>query len=237
MVLPEQRRSNNLTRCFSWYSPEDHRRDAGEALSIRQMVDRMRRDHDIDPQRIFVTGISAGAAMSLALAAVYPEVFAGAAPLAGIAYGCADGLLSGLTCMRGPPERGAADWGEAVRSATSHTGPWPRISVWQGDADSAVDPANAQAIVLQWTNVHGIDIAPEQVDKPKGHLHALYRSPDREIPVERHRIEGMGHGVPVDPGLGEDQCGNEGRFFPDMNICSALYIARFWGLHREHSEE
>lgn len=237
LLLPEQRRSNNLTRCFSWYSPQDHRRGAGEASSIRQMVDRVRRDHAVDPQQIYVTGISAGAAMSLALAAVYPEVFAGAAPLAGIAYGCADGLLSGLTCMRDPPDKGAAGWGDAVRAATSHTGPWPRVSVWQGDADSAVDPANARAIVRQWTNLHGIDTTPELVDATAGHLHALYRGPDGEIPVESHRIDGMGHGVPVDPGPGEVQCGNEGRFFPDMNICSALYIARFWGMHRGYSEE
>jgi poly(hydroxyalkanoate) depolymerase family esterase len=237
LLFPEQRRGNNLTRCFSWYSPQDHRRDAGEALSIRQMVDRMGRDHAVDPQRIYVTGISAGAAMTLALAADYPEVFAGAAPLAGIAYGCADGLVSGLTCMRAPPNNGAVDWGNAVRSATSHTGPWPRVSLWQGDADSIVDPANARAIVLQWTNVHGIDIAPEQVKDAMGDLHSLYRNRDGEVLVESHRIEGMGHGVPVDPGPGEDQCGKEGRFFPDMNICSSQQIARFWGLHGEHSEE
>lgn len=235
LLLPEQRRGNNLTGCFSWYKPEDHRRDAGEALSIRQMVDRMRRDHAVDPQRIYVTGVSAGAAMTLALAAVYPEVFAGVAPLAGIAYGCADGLVSGLKCMRAPPGKGAVDWGNAVRSATSHAGPWPRVSLWQGDDDSAVDPANAQAIALQWTNVHGVDIALGQMEESKGHLHTLYRSRDGEVLVESHSIEGMGHGVPVDPGPDEDQCGLEKRFFPDTNICSALFIARFWGLDREHS--
>jgi len=237
LLLPEQRRDNNITRCFSWYSPTDNRRDAGEAMSVRQMVEQMRRDHAADPKRIYVTGVSAGAAMSLVLAAAYPDVFAGAAPLAGIAYGCADGLLSGLACMRDPPDKGAVAWGDAVRSATSHTGPWPRISVWQGDADSAVDPANAEAVVRQWTNVHGIEVVPEQLDFPDGHRLVRYRGPESDILVESHRIEGMGHGVPVDPGPGDGQCGREGRFFPDVNICSASYIARFWGLHRAHAEQ
>ncbi len=230
LLLPQQRRSNNLARCFSWYSPEDRARDAGEALSIRQMVERMVHDHAVDPRRIYVTGVSAGAAMSLALAAGYPEVFAGAAPLAGIPFGCADGMISGLTCMRNPPDKGAEEWGEAVRSASSHSGPWPRISVWQGDADKAVDPANATAIVRQWTNVHGVEFPPEEVDDPKGYVRTVFRSPDGRVLVESYRIKGMGHGVPVDPGPGESQCGKERRFFPDMDLCSSIYIAKSWGL-------
>lgn len=234
LLLPEQRRSNNLTRCFSWFSPEDHRRDVGEALSIRQMIDRMLRDHSVDPQRIYATGISAGAAMTLALMSVYPEVFSGGAPLAGVPFGCADGLISGLRCMGGPPDKSAADWGEAVRSVTSHRGPWPRISVWQGDADSAVDPANATAIAGQWANVHGIDVSPERKQDPKGFLHSLYRDANGRALVEIYRIDEMGHGAPVDPGPGKDQCGKTGKFFPDMDICSSIYIARFWGLHQDN---
>ena len=230
LLLPEQRRGNNPIRCFNWYSPEDHERDSGEALSIRQMVERMRRDHAVDPTHIYVTGLSAGAAMTLALAAVYPEVFAGAAPLAGIAFGCADGPFSGLSCMWDLPDKEAVDWGAAVRSATDHKGPWPRISVWQGEADAAVDPANATAIVRQWTNIHGIESAPELVDDPKGHIHRLYRDLDGQVLVESYGIKAMGHGIPVDPGLGKNQCGKAGTFFPDLDICSGNYIARFWGL-------
>jgi poly(hydroxyalkanoate) depolymerase family esterase len=232
LLLPEQRPGNNLTRCFNWYAPEDIQRGKGEAVSILQMIDRMRRDHPIDPQRIYVTGVSAGGAMTLALAAAYPDVFAGAAPLAGIAFGCASGLGSALACMWDPPDKDAATWGEAVRSATSHKGSWPRISVWQGEADSAVDPLNASIIVRQWLNVHGIDDQPEKADDLKGHVHSLYRDATRRVLVEGYRIKGMGHGVPVDPGPGENQCGKAGRFFPDVDICSSLYIARFLGLDR-----
>ncbi|MCG6863385.1 MAG: PHB depolymerase family esterase [Chromatiaceae bacterium] len=230
LLLPEQRRSNYLTQCFNWYSAEDNRRNTGEALSIRQMVARMQRDHGVAPERIFVTGVSAGGAMTLALAAAYPEVFAGAAPVAGIAFGCADGLLSALGCMRDPPDKKAAEWGAAVRSATSHKGPWPRISVWQGEADSAVDPENAEAIVRQWTNVHGIDSRPVQVNDLTGRVHSLYPDSNGRALVESYRIKGMGHGVPVDPGPGERQCGKAGRFFPDADICSSFWIGRSWGL-------
>jgi poly(hydroxyalkanoate) depolymerase family esterase len=237
LLLPEQRRRNNLTGCFNWFSPEDARRDTGEALSIRQMIDQMQRNHGVDSRRVYVTGISAGAAMALVLMSAYPEVISGGAPLAGVPVGCADGMLAGLSCMSDPPQKDAADWGAAVLSAADHPGPWPRVSVWQGEADSAVDPGNALAIVQQWTHVHGIeDATPEPAHAGEGHSHRVYRDSSGRILVESHLIEGMGHGIPVDPGQGARRCGKESKFFPDVGVCSSLHIARFWGLRPGHPD-
>lgn len=60
LVFPEQRRSNNMNLCFNWFSPADTARDAGEALSISQMVDTMIERYGIDPQRVFITGLLDG---------------------------------------------------------------------------------------------------------------------------------------------------------------------------------
>ena len=49
LVYAEQSRANNPNGCFNWFQPHDARRGSGEALSIRQMVTRMRRMHSIDP--------------------------------------------------------------------------------------------------------------------------------------------------------------------------------------------
>jgi poly(3-hydroxybutyrate) depolymerase len=72
LVYAEQSQANNPNRCFNWFQPHDTRRGSGEALSIRQMVTRMRRIHSIDPTRIFVTGLSAGGAMASVMLATYP---------------------------------------------------------------------------------------------------------------------------------------------------------------------
>jgi hypothetical protein len=40
----------------------------------------------------------------------------------------------------------------------------------------------------------------------------------------------MGHGVPVDPGTGADRCGSAAAFVLDVDLCSSLLIARFWGI-------
>ena len=60
LALPEQTQANNAQNCFNWFQPNNNKRDQGEALSIKQMVDKMKSDHDIDPKRIYATGLSSG---------------------------------------------------------------------------------------------------------------------------------------------------------------------------------
>src|SRR6201996_2741174 len=89
LLMPEQQRPNNANGCFHWFNPDDIARGQGEAASIRQMIARMSADHGIDPHRIFVTGLSAGGAMTSVMLATYPEVFAAGAIIAGLPYGVA----------------------------------------------------------------------------------------------------------------------------------------------------
>ena len=86
LLMPQQEPSNNPNKCFNWFLSRHIERDRGEVLSIRQMVEAMIRDHYIDPRRIFVTGLSAGGAMTAVLLATYPELFAGGAVIAGLPY-------------------------------------------------------------------------------------------------------------------------------------------------------
>ncbi|MGM0915815.1 MAG: extracellular catalytic domain type 1 short-chain-length polyhydroxyalkanoate depolymerase, partial [Pseudomonadota bacterium] len=86
LLFPEQRRLNNWLLGFNWFKPGDSNRGAGEPLSILNMVERVVSDHGIDPERIFITGLSAGGAMTSVMLATYPETFAGGAIIAGLPY-------------------------------------------------------------------------------------------------------------------------------------------------------
>ena len=86
LLLPQQQPANNANRCFNWFLAGDIERGKGEALSIRQMVDAMIRDHDIDRSRVFVTGLSAGGAMTSVMLATYPDTFAAGGVIAGLPY-------------------------------------------------------------------------------------------------------------------------------------------------------
>src|SRR3954466_3547035 len=150
LLFPEQQTANNPQRCFNWFEPEDSIRDQGEALSIRQMVEHMIRAHGINRSRVFVTGLSAGGAMTSVMLATYPEVFAGGAIIAGLPYGVATNLQQALSGMHQPPSRPARELGDLVRKVSSHKGPWPKLSVWHGSADKTVSPSNANEILKQW---------------------------------------------------------------------------------------
>lgn len=230
LLLPQQQSANNSSSCFNWFEPGDTARGQGEALSIKQMVDRMVADHGVATARIYVTGLSAGGAMTSVLLATYPDVFAGGAILSGLPYRCATTQSAAFSCMNPGTDLTPAQWGDKVRAASTWTGPWPIVSIWHGDADYTVRPMNLTEIMEQWTNVHGIDQAADVSDTVAGYPHKVYKDAAGIARVETYTITGMGHGTPVDPGTGESQCGTAGAYILDVNICSSYYIARFFGL-------
>lgn len=101
LLFPEQQRANNPSLCFNWFLPGDTQRDAGEALSIREMIEAFAAEHGIDRRRIFINGLSAGGAMTSVMLATYPEVFAGGAVIAGLPFGVASTVPDAFDRMRG----------------------------------------------------------------------------------------------------------------------------------------
>ena len=229
VLYPEQRRGNNPLRCFNWFKPADMERDTGEPLSIRQMVERMITDHGLDRSRVFVTGLSAGGAMTSVLLATYPDVFAGGAIIAAVPYKCANGLQEGFEAIFQGCEQPAAEWGDRVRSASSHAGPWPKVSVWHGDADQTVKPANAEEILKQWADVHQLPALHATEETLNGHRRRVWRDAEGKDVIEAYTIAGMPHGAPIDP-FGAEGCGAAGPFIHDVGLSSTLLLARSWGL-------
>lgn len=157
VVYPEQTARANPSKCWNWFQPQDQQRGAGEPSLIAGIVGEVAHRHGADPRRIYVAGLSAGAAMAVVLGETYPELFAGVGAHSGLAYGSAHDIPSALAAMKGgrsglaglktPPGAAAPPPRQAVR-------PVPVI-VFHGDRDRTVQAANADHIVRQARDAHG----------------------------------------------------------------------------------
>ncbi len=215
LLFPEQTRGNNPNTCFNWFESGDVRRGGGEVASIANAVAAMVAHHRLDPSRVFVTGLSAGGAMTSAMLATYPDVFAGGAVIAGLPFGAAHGVGEALSAMASPAATVPHRLGDRVRAASTFTGPWPIVSVWHGDADRTVSVRNGEAVAEQWADVHAATRDGN-----------VWRNAAGVAVVELVIVGGMGHGTPIDGADGS----NAAPFMLDVGVGSSARIAAFWGI-------
>jgi poly(hydroxyalkanoate) depolymerase family esterase len=230
LLLPEQRPVNNSKGCFNWFAVGDTSRGTGESFSIRQMIGWMLANHDLDPKRVYITGLSAGGAMAVSMLASYPEIFAAGAIIGGLPYGSATDARQARPAMNGKLDTPAGGWGDVVRAASPHRGPWPRVSIWYGDADISVLPINAERLVEQWTDLHGLAGTPALEERNGDLLRRVWRDADGTVLVESNTVAGMAHGAPVHAGTGPGCCGAAGPATFDVGISSTHHILEFFGL-------
>ncbi|MFO8045851.1 MAG: PHB depolymerase family esterase [Halomonas sp.] len=229
LLYPEQRKTNNLLGSFNWFKSGDTERGGGEPLSIRHMIQQVVDDHDIDPSRVFITGLSSGGAMTSVMLATYPEVFAGGAIIAGLPYGSADNMMEAVVRMKGYGGPSDSKLDSLVRDASTFDGPWPTISVWHGGSDSTVDNSNADSIVRQWQKIHQVEGPPTRDEEVDGFPRKVWCNAEGREVIEEYIIKGMGHGTPIMAGGGEG-LGEEDKFMLEVGISSTRRIAHFWGL-------
>jgi poly(hydroxyalkanoate) depolymerase family esterase len=224
LLMPEQSRQNNLSGSFSWFQRSDTQRGEGEAHSIVQMVGQMVRDHGIDRRRIFVTGLSAGGAMTLArhLSRCFRGWGGHRRPSLWRRYqrsGSAARHVSSATKI-------LTRTGQSVREASPNRSVWPKLSVWHGSADKTVKPSNASEIIKQWLDVHGLPLTPMSEQIVDGHSRQVWWNADGETVIESYTIADMAHGIP----LASSEGGIVGPFMIEAGISSSDHIAKFFGL-------
>jgi len=228
LLCPEQRAGNNPNRCFNWFQPVDIVRGSGEAHSIAEMIAAAAAMNASDARRVYVTGLSAGGAMACAMLAAYPEIFAGGALIAGLPYGAAANIQQALGAMLHGRNRAPEYWGDRVRAASTHGGPWPKLSIWHGDADHVVAHANAVALAAQWANVHGLEPEPAERMIDGRRTRSVWQANGAAV-VELNTIAGLAHGAPIMVG-GADGAGAPGPFLIEAEISSSFEALTFWGI-------
>jgi poly(hydroxyalkanoate) depolymerase family esterase len=233
VLYPQQKATNNIQKCFNWFVEEDIQKGKGESLSIKEMIDQMVKDLSVDTSRIFITGMSAGGAMTNVMMATFPDYFQAGAIMSGVPYGGATNLSDALALMAGGIEKSDEEWAQLVKDQNpSYEGSYPELIIFQGTDDPIVKEPNANKIVQQWGTLHGLADAPSEQKTLEG-LPAIQRSSwekaDQEV-IVRYDIEGLGHAIAIDPGEGAQKGGQEDIFAKDVDFYSTYWIAEFFGI-------
>ncbi len=231
VLYPEQKTCGNSWRCFNWFDPAHILRGKGEVGAIKAKIDEVRAAHQIAPERIFVTGFSAGAASAVALLAAYPEVFQAGAVSAGLPYRIAASPNDAMPSMLMGKDKAPEAWGQLVREThPGYAGGYPRLSVFHGTGDRTVNPLNQRELVEQWADLRGADLTPDETTTIAGHPREAFHGPDGTPSVVSYRIQGMAHALAVDPGEGPGQGGKVGTYAKDVGLFSSWLALLDWGL-------
>jgi poly(hydroxyalkanoate) depolymerase family esterase len=148
VVYPAQAPNANGSKCWNWFRAEDQGRDRGEPSLIAGITREVAAQYGIDQRRIYVAGLSAGAAMAVILGATYPELYAAVGAHSGLPYASAHDVAYAFSVMKsGAPQAGVPIKfmpRPAIRAEMKHSVP---TIVFHGDADKTVMASNGNAIV------------------------------------------------------------------------------------------
>ena len=215
VLYPAQAPRSNQSKCWNWFAPGDQHRDGGEPALLAEMTRHVAATHDVDPRRIYVAGLSAGAAMADILGREYPDLFAAVGVHSGLPQGAAHDVASAFAVMRngaaaaGPlsgampfaresarPRRAPASGasaGVASRAA--------RTIVFHGDADPTVHPSNGDQVLdaaLQSAGSESVQTTTlKSAAAGRGYTRTVHRrsgaAPSEASLAEHWVIHGAGH--------------------------------------------
>jgi poly(hydroxyalkanoate) depolymerase family esterase len=155
VLMPHQKDAANPERCWNWFDgPTAAGR--GEAAIVAAMIRKVRRRYDIDPARVCVAGLSAGAALATTIGVRHPSLVASVFSHSGLACAAASSVFTAITVMRRGPDNDVT----AAAMDTRSEGVDVRVPVLvvQGKDDAVVAPRNAGAIARQYLALNGVEV-------------------------------------------------------------------------------
>jgi len=232
VLYPEQSARSHPHRCWKWYDAPT-RGSGGDIETMAALIEQVAHQHGVDRRRIYVCGMSAGAAMAQLLALTYPKLIAAVGMHSGPVLAAPRSAVGAYGLMQHGSVRPLASIGAWQRADPSLTR-MPAILV-TGEDDDTVRPVNHLQLVQQFTALnHASDLQTQPVLTKrfgrastawpnKRAMHVLDFKAGTAVVVRSVQIQGLGHAW-----SGGDEAFSFNAKGPDA---SRLMLA-FFGRHR-----
>jgi poly(hydroxyalkanoate) depolymerase family esterase len=187
VVYPAQCSEANHSKCWNWFRATDQQRGRGEPSLVAGITRQIMRDYSVDPKRVYVAGLSAGAAAATIMGATYNDLYAAIGVHSGLACGAAIDLPSAFVAMR----QGS---GSDDRAVPSERPTIPTI-VFHGDRDTTVHPINGDQVLEQSIRTTSMQKRVQRGRVPGGHAYTRTIHTDASGCgiFEHWSIHGAGH--------------------------------------------
>jgi poly(hydroxyalkanoate) depolymerase family esterase len=188
VAYPEQPQAANASKCWNWFRSSDQVRDQGEPALIAGITRQIMKDHNIDPRRVYVAGLSAGGAAAAIMGETYPDLYAAVGVHSGLACGSARDLPSAFSAMRGQ-KINRVDGRRVGRTRVMPT------IVFHGDLDKTVHPDNGAEVITRATAGAPLRTTTERKNTASGigYTHSVQRNTEGQSRLELWEVHGAGH--------------------------------------------
>ena len=193
VVYPAQSTEANPAKCWNWFRPNDQRRDEGEPSLIAGITRQVMREYSVDPQRVYIGGLSAGAAAAAVMGATYPDLYAAICVHSGLACGAANDLPSAFVAMRQGNLADTVKAGE-ISPLIGDEQTVPTI-VFHGDRDTTVHPRNGDHVIARSMRTENSRKTVHCGRVPGGYAYTrtIHTDPSGRVILEYWEIHGAGH--------------------------------------------
>ena len=208
VIYPEQTSSANQNKCWNFFETSNQSRGSGEPALVVGMVNQVKSNYSVDNDRVFVTGLSAGGAMTSVLGATYPDVFKGIGVGAGLMYKAATSMTNAFTAMSSGSSNSPTSTAQTAYNAMGSNKAMVPTIVFHGTSDSTVNPKNGDQVITQFAEINDLvddgvsnnsvdDVADQtingQVSGGRAYTRTVYNDKDGNILLEKYKVTSMGH--------------------------------------------
>lgn len=147
VLYPQQTLRTDMHRCWKWYD-QATQAGGGDVRMILGIIRQVIADHPIDQNRIYICGLSAGAAMANIMALNHPELFAAVGLHSGPMFGAGHSQIGAFGVMQhGATTRVHSAIAEVMKKSPDYP-EMPTILI-HGMADKIVRPVNQTQLTQQ----------------------------------------------------------------------------------------